>query len=84
MRSVSFMILYMCLYIIVNSHPVRGSERCQLLQLGMLLAIQLGDDHPELLASLKPLVVQLMLDPAASAQERAMVSDTHTHTRLVY
>ncbi len=68
-------------YIIGNSRAVRGSERCQLLQLGMLLAIQLGDSHSELLAVLRPLLLQLMADPTASPQERAVVgAHTHTHT----
>lgn len=52
----------------------RGSERCALLQLAMLLAVQLGEDHPELLTAVKPLLMQMSLDSSVAAQERAMVS----------
>ena len=52
----------------------RGSERCALLQLAMLLAVQLGEGHPELLTAVKPLLMQMSLDSSVAAQERAMVS----------
>ena len=52
---------------------VRGSERCALLQLVMLLAVQLGDGQPELLTAVKPLLLQVSLDSSVSAQERGMV-----------
>ena len=44
----------------------------------MLLGVQLGGGHSELLVAVKPVVSQLMLDPSVSAQERAAVSDRHT------
>ena len=52
----------------------RGSERCALLQLAMLLAVQLGEGHPELLTAVKPLLMQMSLDSSVATQERAMVS----------
>ena len=55
----------------------RGSERCALLQLAMLLAVQLGEGHPELLTAVKPLLMQMSLDSSVAAQERAMVSLFH-------
>ena len=44
-----------------------------LFQLAMLLAMQLGDDQPELLTAVKPLLMQVSLDSSVNAQERAMV-----------
>lgn len=53
---------------------VRGGERCELLQLASLLAVQFGVEHPELLATMKLPLLQLGQDPTASSAERAAVS----------
>lgn len=53
---------------------VRGGERCELLQMASLLAVQFGVEHPELLAAMKLPLLQLGQDPTASSAERAAVS----------
>lgn len=53
---------------------VKGGERCELLQLVSLLAVQFGVEHPELLAAMKLPLLQLGQDPTASVAERATVS----------
>lgn len=62
---------------LVPSVVARGSERCALLQLAMLLAVQLGEGHPELLTAVKPLLMQMSLDSSVATQERAMVSGSN-------
>ncbi len=53
---------------------VSGQERLGLLELCMLLTVQFGVDHPDLTATLRPLVTQLAQDPSLSAPERSEVS----------
>ena len=53
---------------------VRGGERCELAQLCSLLAVQLGVEHPDLLAAVKLPLLQLGQDPTATTTERAAVS----------
>lgn len=57
-----------------SSFTVRGGERCELLQLVSLLAVQFGVEHPELLVAMKLPLLQLGQDPTATAAERATVS----------
>lgn len=62
---------------------VRGGERCELLQLASLLAVQFGVEHPELLAAMKLPLLQLGQDPTASSAERAAVSQPLCRLELV-
>ena len=55
------------------SLAVLGRERCELLQLSALLAVQFGMDQAEVATALKPTVSQLAQDPTIAVQERAKV-----------
>jgi hypothetical protein len=50
---------------------LRGGERCELIQLTSLLAVQFGVEHSELLAAMKLPLLQLGQDPTATPAERA-------------
>ena len=62
------------LHCVVCVCAVRGGERCELLQLASLLAVQFGVEHPELLVAMKAPLLQLGQDPTAGVAERAVVS----------
>ena len=53
---------------------VRGQERHDLLSLVSLLALQFGDEHPELCVALHPSLVSLLHDPTITDMERSAVS----------
>ena len=57
------------------SLAVLGRERCELLQLSALLAVQFGMDHAEVATALKPTVSQLQ--PSLSKREQRYVPN-HT------
>ena len=53
---------------------VRGQERHDLLSLVSLLALQFGDEHPEICVALHPSLLSLLHDPTVTDMERSAVS----------
>ena len=53
---------------------VKGQERHELLLLVSLLAVQFGEEYPELWGTLQPVLLSLLHDPTVSINERSSVS----------
>ena len=55
-------------------YVVRGKERCQLLDLVLLVAVQLGSDHFQLFIEFRPVLTAVVKDHTVTMEERSAVS----------